>query len=76
MTITEIINVFECQSGDFKRFILFACNRYYPAGELCDAKDSFDTLPEAKQAYLKLKDDYVLIYDRIADKKYYLKDYR
>jgi hypothetical protein len=69
----EIINVFECENCDYKRFLLFGCDNYYPAGDLSDIVDTYDTLKEAKEAYLELDRDFKVIYDRIENKTYHLK---
>lgn len=36
-------------NGDYKRFMVFTADVYYPAGGLDDCRDSFDTLEQAKE---------------------------
>ena len=70
----EIMNQFECEKCDYKRFLLFGCDQYYPSGDLSDVTDTYETLKEAKEAYIELDRDYKVIYDRIDNKTYYLKN--
>lgn len=40
-------------SEKLKRYLVFACDSYYPAGGWDDFKGSYDTLDEAKAAALE-----------------------
>ena len=70
----EIINQFEESEEDYKRFMLFGCHTYYPNGDLGDVIGSFETLVEAKENYLRENYDYKVIFDRIGNKTYFLKN--
>ncbi len=46
-----------------KRYIVFAYDRYYPAGGLNDVKGTFDTYAEAAQFVDGLDYDYIEVVD-------------
>ncbi len=48
-----------------KRYLVFQCSCYYPAGGLDDLTGSFDTIEEAIQKIKEDKRDYNEIYDRV-----------
>jgi len=58
------------KDGKLKRYLVFDCPTYYPAGGIADVKESFDTAEEAIQ-YCKdnpsSEDQYV--WDRIEDEE-------
>ncbi|WP_286803322.1 MULTISPECIES: hypothetical protein [Sphingobacterium] len=49
-----------------KRYLLFVYDKYYPSGGLCDLRESFDTIEEARDAAMKSEYDYKEIYDRLS----------
>lgn len=52
-----------------KRFFLFMGNTYYPAGGMADFVLDFDTLEEAKDHALTIRDnDWTQIYDTLERK--------
>lgn len=47
-----------------KRYLVFACDQYNPAGGWNDFSESFDTVAEAKEEFMKLSHyDFIWIID-------------
>lgn len=53
---------------EYKRFMVFRCNTYYPEGGLSDVDESFDTLEEAIKFCKERYYDFRYIFDRIEGK--------
>lgn len=64
----ELIKEESDGDGNFKRYLEFGCDRYYPAGDLNDVIDSFDTPEEAIACCKSNTYDYMIVWDRIADR--------
>lgn len=53
------------QEENDKRFLVFACDQYYPNGGMADMVASFDTLEEALDCVRNDGHDWQDIYDRM-----------
>lgn len=47
------------------QFLVFTYDSYYPAGGMCDLKESFDTLLEVEEYLKNSRYDHYDVYDRM-----------